>query len=135
MDYGRKRRILMVEDEPDFISTVRLWLEPRYELFAFEKGDGLIETLDALRPDLLILDVWLPGADGFELCREIALEKRFHRLPILFLTACQGASYFAQSVASGGSSYMTKPVSRSELLIRIDELLGRPQQQLIGRGL
>jgi DNA-binding response OmpR family regulator len=131
----KKCRILMVDDEPDFLIVTRAWLKPRFELYAFEDGAGLLRNIDALKPDLLILDICLPGLDGFELCREIALENRYHSLPILFLTACQGPSYLAKGVAAGGTSYLTKPIGREELLAKIKEMLGAPRQALSGRGL
>ncbi len=132
---ARTPRIFMVDDEPDFLIVTRSWLQPRYDLYAFGDGEGLLSNVDALKPDLLILDVWLPGRDGFALCREIALERRYRFLPILFLTACEGPSYFAKGVASGGTSWMTKPVGREELLAKIEEMLAAPRQTLTGMGL
>lgn len=123
----RMPRIVMVDDEPDFLIVTRSWLAPHYQLFIFEDGTELLRNVDALNPDLLILDVWLPKRDGFELCREIAVEERHQALPILFLTACQGPAYFAKAVAAGGTSFLTKPVDRKELLAKIKQLLAAPR--------
>ena len=118
------RRIVMVDDEPDFLTIAQTWLEPKYEMVAFTDGTELISELAVLEPDLLILDVRLPGADGFKLCRKIRADRRFQDLPILFLTASHSDIDFFKNLEAGGTSYLTKPVSRRELLDRIRELLG-----------
>jgi DNA-binding response OmpR family regulator len=117
------QRIVMVDDEPDFLTIAQTWLEPRYELVSFTDGDGLLTQLDLLEPDLLILDVRLPGIDGFKLCRRIRADERFQTLPILFLTASHSDLDFFKNLEVGGTSYLTKPVSRRELLARVKELL------------
>ena len=117
------QRIVIVDDEPDFLTIVQTWLEPRYELIAFTDGDGLLTQLDLLEPDLLILDVRLPGIDGFKLCQRIRADRRFQALPILFLTASHSDLDFFKNLEVGGTCYLTKPVSRRELLGRVKHLL------------
>lgn len=117
------RRIVMVDDEPDFLTIASTWLEPKYELVPFTDGASLLSQLAVLEPDLLILDVRLPGLDGFKLCRRIRADRRFQGLPILFLTASHSDIDFFRNLEVGGTSYLTKPVSRRELLARIKELL------------
>ena len=117
------RRIVMVDDEPDFLTIAQTWLEPKYELVPFTDGSSLLSHLSTLEPDLLILDVRLPGTDGFKLCRRIREDRRFRSLPVLFLTASHNDLDFFRNLEVGGSSYLTKPVSRKELLARIQELL------------
>jgi DNA-binding response OmpR family regulator len=119
----RTHRIVMVDDEPDFLTIAETWLEPKYDLVSFTDGADLMSQLSALEPDLLILDVRLPGLDGFKLCRRIRADRRFQSLPILFLTASHSDIDFFRNLEVGGTSYLTKPVSRKELLARIKELL------------
>lgn len=116
-------RIVMVDDEPDFLKIVRDWMVPRYELVTFTSGAGLRDQLASLDPDLLILDVRLPGADGFALCRQVRADYRFAALPILFLTASHSDVDFVRNIRAGGTAYLTKPIERKELLAKIDELL------------
>ena len=116
-------RIVMVDDEPDFLTIAETWLEPKYDLVSFTDGADLLSQLSALEPDLLILDVRLPGLDGFKLCRRIRADNRFASLPILFLTASHSDIDFFRNLEVGGTSYLTKPVSRKELLARVKELL------------
>lgn len=117
------RRIVMVDDEPDFLTIARSWLEPKYEFTSFTDGSDLLPQLAALEPDLLILDVRLPGIDGFNVCKRIRADRRFQALPILFLTASHSDIDFFKNLEVGGTSYLTKPVSRKELLARVKELL------------
>lgn len=116
-------KIVIVDDEPDFLTIVRDWLSPKYDLVTLTGGEGLLEELQGLEPDLLILDVRLPGRDGFALCRQIRGDRRFESLPILFLTASHSDADFLRNLEAGGTSYLTKPVGRRELLARIRELL------------
>ena len=111
-----KPRVVIVDDEEDFLTIVRDWLEPDYEVVTFTDGIGLHERLDSLEPDALILDVRLPGPDGFKICREIATDWRFQQMPILFLSASRTDADFVRNLAAGGTCYLTKPISRAELL-------------------
>lgn len=115
--------IVIVDDEPDFLTIAETWLAPKYELVSFCDGSDLLSHLDTLEPDLLILDVRLPGLDGFKLCRRIRADRRFQGLPILFLTASHSDLDFFRNLEVGGTSYLTKPVSRKELLARVKEML------------
>lgn len=117
------RRILIVDDEPDFLAITRSWLDKKFEVETLTDGRELLSQLDALEPDLLILDVRLPGPDGFRLCRQLRADRRFRSLPVLFLTASHSDLDFFRNLEVGGTSYLTKPVTRKELMAKIDELL------------
>ncbi|MBI4375560.1 MAG: response regulator [Elusimicrobia bacterium] len=113
----------MVDDEPDFLAIARNWLSRRYEVTTLMDGSDLPEQIDALEPDLLVLDIRLPGADGLELCRQIRSNRRFDRLPILFLTASHSDIDFFRNIEVGGTAFLTKPITRRTLLSKIQELL------------
>ena len=115
--------IVIVDDNPDFLQVVKDWLEPEYDVALLPDGRGLMERLEAIRPDLLILDVGLPDVDGIELCRRIVLKRGFQTMPVLILTGRGADEDYVRSIASGGSSTMTKPVSRGELLASIEGFL------------
>jgi len=123
---GEKARVLMVDDEPDFVQIVRGWLSPHYRFYSAYTGDDLMWTIGERRPDAVILDVNLPDLDGFELCRAIRETKRFAAVPIVFLTASRDKDHPFKSWRAGGSKYMTKPVTRAELLSTLSQLLARP---------
>lgn len=121
---GMKPCIYMVDDEPDFQTIVHSWLEPKYGHVALKDGDELIGALMSGKPDLVILDLHLPGADGFELCRRIRSEPKLERVPVLFLTASHEYADYKRNMGAGGSGFITKPVGKRQLLQAVEELLG-----------
>jgi CheY-like chemotaxis protein len=120
-----KPNILMVDDEPDFQTIVHDWLEPSYEHCALKDGDELIGALHAGAPDLVILDLNLPGADGFELCRRVRETPGMRDVPILFLTGSRQPRDYRDNFAAGGTGWLLKPVGRRQLLHAVEELIAR----------
>ncbi len=118
-----KPRVLAVDDESAFLSVLRTFLAPRYDVICLSRAESLPEMLEDFQPDLVILDVRMPGTSGFALCRQIRADPRFSHLPVLFLTACQDDVDFAKNLAAGGTAYLTKPVAWRELLAKVKEVL------------
>ena len=116
-------QIVMVDDDRDFQSILRGWLTPRYDTISLADGEELLHELSTLEPDLVVLDVGLPGPDGFKLCHKIRAESRFTQIPILFLTGMSSNRDFCKYLEVGGTAYLTKPVDRSQLLAEIHSLL------------
>ncbi len=119
-----KPRILMVDDEPDFLTAVRAWLEADYECCALKDGEELFGALRAGAPDLVILDLNLPGAGGFELCRRLRAMPGLESLPVLFLTASSEIGDYRENFKAGGAAYLRKPIGRRQLLGAVEDLLG-----------
>lgn len=123
------RRILLVEDEPSLVLTVtdRLTAEG-YRVEAAGTGDaGLAQALEGSF-DLILLDVMLPGRDGFEVCRE--LRARGVQVPILMLTARSQLVDRVVGLKLGADDYLTKPFEMAELLARIEALFRRARAPL-----
>jgi DNA-binding response OmpR family regulator len=119
--------ILVVEDEATIASSVAARL--RKEGFGVEiAGDGPSAVLRArdLSPDLVILDVMLPGMDGLEVCRQI---QRGHPVPVLILTARDSETDVLVGLGVGADDYMTKPFSPRELVARVKALLRRVERR------
>ena len=119
-------RILIVEDD----RAIRLGLKENliYEghtVAEASRGDEALEELAAVKPDLVILDVMLPGLNGFEVCRRIRKSDR--RLPILMLTARSEEIDKVMGLDLGADDYLSKPFSLPELLARVRALLRRAQ--------
>jgi DNA-binding response OmpR family regulator len=117
-------RILLVEDD----STIRLGLRENlacegHTVVEAARGDDALERLAAAQPDLLILDVMLPGLNGFEICRRIRQKDR--RLPILMLTVRNDEVDKVMGLDLGADDYLTKPFTLPELLARVRALLRR----------
>lgn len=117
-------RVLLVEDEEHLLQAIKLNLELEgYHVTTCSDGAGVMEIFRSAHWDLVILDVMLPGADGFEICQSIRLSNK--EVPVLFLTAKGGASDRIQGLKIGGDDYLTKPFELEELLLRVQKLLRR----------
>jgi signal transduction histidine kinase len=94
-----------------------------YTVIQAEGGEQALEILSARRPDLVLLDVLMPGMDGFETCRRIRLLPQVGDTPVLFLTALGDLATHKAALDSGADDFLTKPLNRTELLIRVRSLL------------
>lgn len=123
-DEERLKRVLVADDKSTGRELVRTVLEKRgYEIF--EARDG-IEALDAaqrVRPDLIILDLHMPGLDGFGVIKELRLDTRFANTPIIALTASAMQGDRQRALAAGFTGYVTKPVSLKALRSEVERLL------------
>jgi DNA-binding response OmpR family regulator len=119
------KRILLVEDDPAVLRAVSYMLgKEGYEVLTASNGlDGLTKAKGE-SPDLLILDVMLPGIDGFEICHRLRAEPQTAQLPILMLSAKGQAADKSMGLQVGANEYLTKPVERLVLLGKIEALLG-----------
>jgi two-component system, OmpR family, response regulator RstA len=119
----RRCRVLLVEDSARLAGSIRDYLE-RHNYEVFIEGDGLAvaERFDRLRPDLVILDLMLPGKDGLAICREL---RRHDRIPILILTARGENIDQVLGLEMGADDYVVKPVEPRVLLARVEALLRR----------
>ena len=120
----RRPRIVVVDDDADFQLVVRQWLNPRWDAIGLLGGPSLAEDVASLEPDLIVLDVGLPGTDGFRVCRSIRARAAMGDVPVLFVTGEDTLEAFLKGFEAGGTAYITKPVGRAQLVSRIDALLG-----------
>ena len=79
--------ILAVDDVPDNLALVRALLRQRYEVRTAASGEQALAMIQSEPPDLILLDVMMPGLDGYEICSRLKADERFRRIPVLFLTA------------------------------------------------
>lgn len=122
MKSAERLRVVVVDDDKDFQFIIRGWLSPDHDTISLGSGEGLLEELADLSPDLLILDVLMPGPSGYKLCERIRSDARFERLPVLFLTGCGSDEDFMRHMEAGGTAFLTKPVTRKQLLAKVKEL-------------
>lgn len=116
-------KILLVEDEPSLLETLAYNLSRQdYKVYEATTGFQALEVARQERPDLIVLDLMLPGIDGFEVCRLLRQEMS---VPILMLTARDEDIDKVVGLEMGADDYMTKPFSMRELLARVKALLRR----------
>lgn len=121
------QRILLVEDEETIRDAVKLNLEMEgYEMVVTGSGREAMQIIQDQRFDLLLLDVMLPEISGFEICEQVRLTDR--EVPILFLTAKDGAMDRVAGLKLGADDYLTKPFVLEELLLRVNNLVRRSQK-------
>jgi DNA-binding response OmpR family regulator len=121
------RRILVVEDEPSIAAAVATRL--RSEGFAVAvaaDGPAGVALCEELQPDLVVLDLMLPGLDGLDVCREI---QRYRPVPVLMLTARDSETDLVVGLEVGADDYLTKPFSARELVARVHALLRRVERR------
>lgn len=119
-------RILIVEDERGLVQSLKWYFDKEgYEtLVAFDGEDGLRKARDLL-PDIVLLDVMLPGMNGLEVCRELRAGDRTKGIPIIMITARAEETDEIVGLSLGADDYVTKPFSNKVLLQRIKTLLRR----------
>lgn len=116
-------RILIVEDNHDYQELLQNFLEnARHEVTAAGDGDRALGLIDALSFDLILLDLMLPGIDGFDICRSI---REKYDTPVIMLTALDSESYQMRGYGLQIDDYITKPVSMALLLQKVEAVLRR----------
>src|SRR5580704_7806368 len=120
------KRIAVVEDEAELAALLEYNLtRSGYQTQLLSGSRGALKQMETWKPDLIVLDVMLPGDDGFELCRQIRQSAVLARTPVLFLTARSDEVDRVLGLEIGGDDYMTKPFSPRELLARVKAHLRR----------
>ena len=119
---GKKKRILVVDDNAENIRVIGSILRQNgFNVGYAIDGQQALDILQGIEVafDLLLLDVNMPGINGFEVCQEIRRMERFNELPVIFLTANTETEQIVKGFSSGGQDYVTKPFHADELLARI----------------
>ncbi|ELR99856.1 EAL domain-containing response regulator [Gloeocapsa sp. PCC 73106] len=120
----KKTSILIVDDEPDNFDVIEAFLSGQdYQLHYADSGSEAIASLNILQPDLILLDVMMPGTDGIELCRRIKAMPQWKSVPIVMVTALAGKQTLARCLDVGADDFISKPFNRLELIARIGSML------------
>lgn len=112
--------LLIVDDNASARETVLAMLEPEgYQIEQADDGFQALQMLQSLQPDLILLDVMMPGMDGFEVCRRIRATPVLTEVPIIILTALDDRASLLEGIEAGADDFLTKPVDRYELVARV----------------
>lgn len=124
--------IMVVDDEPENLEVLGRMLRFRgCRLALFPSGESALRAAAAQPPDLVLLDILMPGLDGFEVCRRMKADARLRDIPVLFLSALSGVQDKVDAFAAGGVDYITKPLSEAEVVARVDTHLALRRHQLL----
>jgi len=113
-------RILVVDDHEANVQVLGAMLEQLgYEIIPATGGNQALHRIAARPPDLVLLDVFMPDIDGFEVCRRIREEPAWNDIPIIFLSSADDKDFIVRALALGGVDYVTKPFHQAELISRV----------------
>lgn len=128
---SKEKTILVVDDQPALVRLVRDNLESRqFRVTHASDGAKALDIVENEKPDLVILDVMMPGMDGYEVCRRI---REFSTVPIIMLTARNEQESLIQGFEAGADDYVTKPFHANELLARVEAVLRRSEYQEVNK--
>jgi putative two-component system response regulator len=111
MEDGKRGAVLIVDDAAENIHTLTEILREDYAILAATSGAKALETAARSRPDLVLLDVMLPGEDGYAVCRRLKQNRELRGIPVIFVTSLSDPEDEAKGFAAGGVDYIVKPVS------------------------
>ncbi len=119
-------RILVVDDDPQVAATVeRCLLREKFEVEIASTGLTALESARQSLPDLILLDVMMPGLDGYDVCRQIRADEQLKHVPVIFLTAKTSEEDHIQGFKAGGDDYINKPFNIEELVLHVRAVLKR----------
>ena len=113
-------KVLIVDDIPENLDILSRSLEDqKYNVLVATNGEMALEVAAQTNPDVILLDVIMPGIDGFETCRRMKAEPELREIPVIFLTAWNELEGLLEGFRAGGVDYITKPFQKEEVLIRL----------------
>jgi len=118
------KSILVVDDDPAVRALIVHALRAKYDVYEAADGEAAMRVLVERIPDLIVADVMMPHLDGFTMARTLKSLRETSRVPIIFLTARSDAMDVVDGINSGARHYMTKPFKVTELVGRVQKLLG-----------
>lgn len=123
-DAQKKKRILVAEDDESIATMLVRVLSPKYEVHRAMDGRQAVALAEKVKPQLLMLDVMMPGLDGYAAAQQMRLLPGLNSVPIIFLTAKGGAMDVVKGIQSGARFYVTKPFKMDDLLGKVRKALG-----------
>ena len=122
--YSERPKVLVVDDHPSSrMTAVALLSVEGYEVIEADSGPAALEIVNTSNPDLILLDVMMPGMDGFEVCRHLKQDEQTRLTPIVFVTALDDRRSRLRGIEAGGDDFLTKPFDQLELSARVKSLI------------
>ncbi len=119
------KSILVVDDEPSISRLIKMSLAVEgYEVRIANSGFEALEELEKNKPDMMLLDIMMPGMNGFEVCSDVRSRPQYKGMKIVFLTAMGNPGDAQRGFAVGGDDYIIKPFDPDELLMKVQDMIG-----------
>ncbi|MEE8205313.1 MAG: response regulator transcription factor [Nitrospinaceae bacterium] len=123
---SQRHSLLLVDDDPEILTLLQAKLKDEpFEIFTATEGESALNTVRTQKPDLVVLDVNLPGLSGLEICRSLKADKNTRGIPIIMLSARSEEIDRVLGLEFGADDYVTKPFNTQELILRINNVLKR----------
>ncbi len=127
------KKILIADDEPDILEILQFNLQGEgYQVITAKNGDEAIEAAKNNQPDLIILDVMMPGKNGIETCNILRMQPAFKDTLIIFLSALSDEGTEVRGLETGADDYLTKPISPKILISKVNALFRRLNKEDLG---
>ena len=121
---ARRPRILIADDNPQGVELLEAYLTGDYEIQTAADGDETLRKVREFKPDVILLDVMMPKISGFEVCKRIKANPDTADTMVLMVTALDQPSDIDRAVEAKTDDFLTKPINKTELLIRVQSALG-----------
>jgi DNA-binding response OmpR family regulator len=119
-----KKKVLIVDDEPNIIVPLQFLMEQNgYDVIVAPTGEAAMEAIAANRPDLILLDIMLPGIDGYQVCQSIRTKSEWQDIKIIFISAMGREVDVAKGLALAADAYITKPFAIADVVEKVNHLL------------
>jgi DNA-binding response OmpR family regulator len=123
----RRKKVLIVDDEASIVSVLQRYVSNAgYEYETASNGQEALDKIKNEVPDLVLLDLMMPGINGFETCRRIRENEKTKKLPVLIITALRSESDSDAAASSGANEFIVKPIDGAHLAQRLRHHLGSP---------
>jgi DNA-binding response OmpR family regulator len=117
-------KVMIVDDDPSIVVALEFLMEQNgYEVQVARSGEEAIESIPKFQPDLILLDIMLPGIDGYEVCEILRLKPEWRNIRVVFLTAKGSEEDIARGLVLGADAYIVKPFTNQNVVDAVNDLL------------
>jgi PleD family two-component response regulator len=136
-DEAEAPRVLIADDDPQSLELLEVYLcNSDYQIRTATGGEEALQLVRQWKPDLVLLDIMMPKVSGFEVCKRLRADPATQDIAVLMITALDQPSDVERAVEAGTNDFLTKPINKTELLLRVRAMLkAREQQRDLDRAL
>jgi DNA-binding response OmpR family regulator len=128
--HNAKPKILIIDDDPSALELFQILLTPNYYVLTASSGQEGLRLIKQSSPDLILLDLLMPGMDGWQVCGEI---RKFSEIPIIIISVIDSSEVISNILNLGADVFMNKPVSSSRLIAHINTLIRRASTEKLAQ--